>query len=63
LWEQFEAAVVPPGADTEERSALREAYRAGMLGLLTVVKAIGEPQVPEEDGVAVLSRIVEDLKK
>jgi hypothetical protein len=54
---------VPPGADTEERSALREAYRAGMLGLLTVVKAIGEPQVPEEDGVAVLSRIVEDLKK
>lgn len=63
MWETFEAASLAPDAGADQRQAMREAYHAGMIGLLAVFKTIGEDAVSEDEGAEFLSRIEAELMK
>lgn len=63
MWETFEAASVAPEAGADQRQAMREAYHAGMIGLMAVFKTIGDHAVSEDEGVEFLSHLEAELMK
>lgn len=63
MWETFEAAAVDAQAGADQRQAMREAYHAGMIGLMAVLKTIGDDAVSEDEGAEFLSRLEAELMK
>ena len=56
-WEAFEASVMPDDAQDVQRYETRKAFYAGFWSMLSICNRIGEPDVPEADGVAMLERL------
>lgn len=59
-WESFAAAVLSPDAGAVQRREMRRAFYAGAHATLTVMRGLGEPEVSEDAGVAVLESLSQE---
>ena len=54
LWASYSSSVLPASAGEIQRQETRRAFYAGASGLLGIMSGIGEPDVSEDAGVAVM---------
>jgi NAD-specific glutamate dehydrogenase len=60
-WRDYEATVLSPDAGSVQRHETRIAFYAGVLAMNAITGHIGEPEVSEEKGMAILSAIETEL--
>lgn len=56
-WESYEEHCVPREAGPEQRTETRRAFYAGALFTIMVLDRIGEPDVPEREGLEIMSML------
>ena len=61
-WRDYERIVLPPDAGVEQRRQTRMAFYAGASALVSITDHIGQPEVSEEAGMAILSTIQAELR-
>lgn len=65
MWRVFADIVMPAGGDFSDiqRSETRKAFYAGCLSMLLFTRdVVGSPEVPEEQGVEVLERMLAECE-
>ena len=62
-WARYARAVVPAEAGPNQRQQLRDAFYGGAGLTVLVMMAIGEPDVTEAEGLAVLSSLKDDVSR
>jgi hypothetical protein len=57
-WTSFEDAILPKGAPEIQRIEMRRAFYGGAFSILaTCLTVVGDPAVPDEEGVKLLDRL------
>lgn len=60
-WSEFERRAINPDAGPAQRRDMRNAFYAGAACLMQINMQIGEPDVAEEEGLAILSSLTDEL--
>jgi hypothetical protein len=58
----FRLQVIPPSAPEDQIREMRWAFYAGAWSILTTVRRIGEPDVSEDRGVAIMEQLVAECQ-
>ena len=61
-WRDYESVVLPPDAGQVQRRETRIAFYAGASAVVSITDHIGQPEVSEDAGMAILSAIQSELR-
>jgi hypothetical protein len=61
-WRDYDSMVLPPDAGAVQRYETRMAFYAGAAALSAITDHIGQPEVSEDAGMAILSAIQTELR-
>lgn len=61
-WQTYAERVLPTGADAVQRQETRRAFYAGAWEILMRMADLGEPDISEEQGVAVLEATKREIQ-
>jgi hypothetical protein len=56
-WEIYKQQCVPDSAGPEQLRQTRQAFYSGFMSMIVVCEMIAEPEISDEEGVAVLERL------
>jgi hypothetical protein len=56
-WQEFARAVLPRDASAVQRQEMRRAFYGGAFSVLTLMAALGDDSVSEDQGVKVLDQL------
>lgn len=59
-WESFSAAAMLHQTSSIQQQEMRRAFYAGFTAALSINMEIGDPSVPEEEGVEILNKLHEE---
>lgn len=60
-WYQYVERVLPPNASATQKAETRRAFYAGAWHVLSTMQDIGEPDISEDQGVAILESIKTEI--
>lgn len=59
-WNKYRNKVVPENCSLIQSMETRRAFYAGAQSMLTIVRGVGEAQISEDHGIAILERLQEE---